>query len=88
MSVIAFPSPELSDADAEAITARVIASRYYCCRRTTDDDGRPTIVLLNRSRKVRGYVTKKHGVYAVKDARGTVVAESRKLDDVLAVLFK
>lgn len=88
MSVIAFPSPLLSEADERAITARVIASRYYSCRRVTDEDGLPTIALLNRAGKVRGHVTKKHGVYAVKDARGTTVAQSRKLDDVLAVLLK
>ncbi len=88
MSVIAFPSPLLSDADEAAIAARVIASRYYTCKRTTLDDGQPAMALLNQSRKIRGYVTKKHGVFAVLDARRALVAQGRKLDEVLSVLLK
>jgi hypothetical protein len=46
------------------------------------------MALLNRSRKIRGYVTKKHGVFAVLDARCAMVAQGRKLDEVLSVLLK
>jgi hypothetical protein len=88
VSVIAFPSPLLSDADEAAIAARVVASRYYTCKRTTLDDGQPAMALLNRSRKIRGYVTKKHGVFAVLDARRALVAQGRELDEVLSVLLK
>lgn len=88
MSVISFPSPLLSPEDEEAIAAWVVASGYYSCRRVTRDDGQPAMALLNRAREIRGYVTKKHGVFAVLDARGAVVVESRKLDEVLPALFK
>jgi len=88
MSVINFPSPLLTREDEKAVAARVIASGYYSCKRTTRDGGQPAMALLNRARKIRGYVTKKHGVYAVLDARGSVVAQSRKLEDVLSVLLK
>lgn len=88
MPVINFPSPLLTREDEETIAARVVASGYHSCRRVTRGHGEPAMALLNRARKIRGYVTKKHGVYAVLDARGTVVAESRKLDDVMSVLLK
>ncbi len=86
MSVINFPSPLLTREDEDAIIAGIIASKYYGCWRTTAGEGQPAMALLNRARQVRGSITKKHRVYAILDARGIVVSESRKLDDILSVL--
>lgn len=88
MQVIAFPSPWLTEQDAAAIIERAVCSGYYSCRGGTSDDGHPTVLLLNRQKQVRGYVTKRHGVYVVLDARGTPVVKSRSLDETLSVFAK
>jgi hypothetical protein len=85
MAVLAFPARHLTRDDEQAIIAKA-GRGGYCCQPTVGEDGRPSIVLLDGRRRVRGYVTKEHGVYAVMNARRVAVVESRHLDDVLAVL--
>ncbi len=86
-NVIDFPAIDLTRDDED----RIIAKAYlagYACSRTVRADGAPSIVLLNSRREVRGYVTKKHCVYAVLDARESTVATSRSLSEVLTALEK
>ena len=87
MSVIHFPTIELTKDDEEAIIAKAYLAGY-CCSRTSDDGGARSIILLNGRREVRGYVTKQHCVYEVLDARRSVVAKSRRLAEVLTALDK
>ncbi|MBL8660681.1 MAG: hypothetical protein JNM75_13100 [Rhodospirillales bacterium] len=86
-NVIDFPPIDLTRDDEDRIIAKAYLSGYACSR-TVRADGCPSIVLLNARREVRGYVTKKHCVYAVLDARETVVARSRSLGEVLTALEK
>jgi hypothetical protein len=46
------------------------------------------VALLDAERRERGRIVKRHGVYAVLDARGHAVLRSRRLDDVLEALRK
>jgi|GEM_PF-6763551 hypothetical protein len=85
MAVLAFPARHLTRDDQSAIIAKA-GRGGYCCQPTIGDDGCPSIVLLDDRRRVRGYITKEHGVYAVMNARRIAVVESRRLDDVLSVL--
>lgn len=87
VSVIHFPQVDLSREDEDRIIAKALLAGYGC-RRTVHPDAGPSIVLLNDRREVRGYITKKHCVYAVLDARETVVAKSRSLSEVLTALEK
>ncbi len=88
MTLIAFPSPTLTEADEASIVEWALAGGHYLCRRETTEDGLPMLALLNRQNQLRGRVTKRHGVYAIQDARGKVVVESRHLRDILPVLAK
>lgn len=85
MSVIHFPAIDLSREDEDRIIAKALLAGYSCSR-TIRDDGGPSIVLFNGRREVRGYVTKQHCVYAVLDARESIVAQSRNLGEVLTAL--
>lgn len=87
MSVIHFPAVDLSRDDEDRIIAKALLAGYSCSR-TVDAGGGRSIVLFNGRREVRGYITKKHCVYAVLDARETVVAKSRDLGEVLTALEK
>jgi len=44
--------------------------------------------LFNSARQERGRITKRHGVYVVRDPRGHAILRTRRLDEVLAVLGK
>ena len=87
VSVIFFPTIELTKDDEDAIIAKAYLAGY-CCSRTSEDERGRSIVLLNGRREVRGYVTKQHCVYEVLDARRSVVAKSRSLSEVLTALDK
>ena len=86
-NVIAFPAIRLSKEDEDRIIAKAYLAGYACAR-SMCADGNPAIVLLNGRREVRGYVTKKHCVYAVLDARESTVAHGRSLSEVLTALEK
>ncbi len=88
MAVLAFPSPELTPDDETAIIATLRRGGDYCCRRETMEGGRPALALLNSRHQLRGHVTKRHGVYAILDARGYAVLRTRRLAEVLASLVR
>lgn len=88
MAILAFPSPNLTADDETAIVAALRQGSDYCCRRDTMEDGGPALALLNSRRQLRGHVTKRHGVYAVLDARGCMVLRTRRLAEVLAALAR
>jgi hypothetical protein len=88
MTVLAFPSPDLTPDDETAIVATLRQGGDYCCRRGTIEGGRPALTLLNGRHQLRGHVTKRHGVYAVLDARGYAVLRTRRLAEVLASLVR
>ena len=88
MQVIAFPAQQLSFEDEEAILQRVQQDGHYACRRETGAAGESVIALVDRQRRERGRISKRHGVYAVLDARGHVVLRTRRLGDVLLALTK
>jgi hypothetical protein len=88
MPLIAFPSQTLTPEDEAVIVARVQRDGHYRCRRELDATGGAAIALLNGERQERGRVVKRHGVYAVLDARGHAVLRTRRLDEVLRALTK
>ena len=87
MPVIAFPAQTLYPEDEAAIlggssaTGTILPPRAGCRRRGV-------IALVNGERQERGRVAKRHGVYAVLDARGHAVLRTRRLDEVLRALTK
>ena len=56
--------------------------------REETEPGVPAIILFDREQTVRGRVVKRHGVYAVLDARGHVILRTRRREDMLAALAK
>ena len=86
MAVIVFPAQQLSSEDEAAILARLQRDGHYACRRETGPAGEGVIALVDRQRRERGRITKRHGVFAVLDPRGHVVLQTRRLDEVLQVL--
>lgn len=88
MPVLAFPAPDLTPEDEAAILAAARRGGHYACRRELTEQGRPAIALLDRDQAVRGRVTKRHGVYAVLDARGHAVLRTRRREEMLAALAK
>ena len=88
MPILAFPPPELTAEDAAAILAAAQRGGHYACRCDLNDQGRPSIILLDRDRAVRGQITKRHGVYAVLDARGHTVLRTRRREEMLTMLAK
>jgi hypothetical protein len=88
VAILAFPSPELTPEDETAIVATLRRGGDYCCRRDTMEGGGPALALLNSRHQLRGHVTKRHGVYAVLDARGYAVLRTRQLAEVLASLVR
>jgi hypothetical protein len=88
MPVIAFPPQSLTSEDVAAIAARVERDGHYRCLSAVEEDERPAVALLDAERRERGRIVKRHGVYAVLDARGHAVLRSRRLDDVLEALRK
>lgn len=88
MSVLAFPAPDLTPEDEAAILAAARAGGHYACRPERSGDGLTAILLLDRAQAVRGRITKRHGVYAVQDARGHEVLRTRRREEMLAALAK
>ena len=88
MPVIAFPPQTLTPEDEAAIIGQVQRDGHYRCRRELDATGAAAIALVNGERQERGRVAKRHGVYAVLDARGHAVLRTRRLDEVLRALTK
>lgn len=88
MTVLTFPPPHLTPEDEAAILAAAHAGGHYACRRELTGDGLTTILLLDRAQAVRGRITKRHGVYAVLDARGHAVLRTRRCQEMLATLAK
>ena len=88
MPVLDFPWPTLTAEDEAAIVQRLRQGAHYSVRREDAAAVAPSLALLNEQRQERGRITKQHGVYAVQDARGHVILETRHLEDVLNVLSK
>ena len=88
MSVLAFPAPDLTPEDEAAVLAAARAGGHYACRPERTGDGLTAILLLDRDQAVRGRITKRHGVYAVQDARGHAVLRTRRREEMLAALAK
>ena len=74
--------------DEAAIIGQVQRDGHYRCRRELDATSAAAIALVNDERQERGRVAKRHGVYAVLDARGHAVLRTRRLDEVLRALTK
>lgn len=88
MPLIAFPPQSLTPEDEVAIAGRVERDGHYRCIRLVDDGALVTIALVNAERQERGRIVKRHGVFAVLDARGHAVLRTRRLAEVLQALTK
>jgi hypothetical protein len=86
MAVIGFPAQQLSREDEAAIVSRLQRDGHYACRRETGAAGEGVLALVDRERRERGKITKRHGVFTVEDPRGHIVLRTRRLDEVLQVL--
>lgn len=90
MNVIALNSRCLSEADVLAVRPRILSLiRRGLAERWNLDmghDGYDAITVLGRGNGPLFSITKKAGSYRVVDVSGRPMLQTRRLDDVLAIL--